>query len=59
MWYIQDYATGKFLTMRWNKISFTDNMELAYCFDTEEEAIQFEDNNGHSFEELTTPVFIA
>lgn len=44
---------GKYLTAKNNKISFTDNVNFAYVFKSEKEAIEWEDKNGNLFDELT------
>lgn len=59
MWYLKDDVTGKYLTVYgMKKIWFTDNKEIAHTFDTEQQAVQFEDDHGHDFQEYTKPVFI-
>ena len=45
--------SGEYLTVKNGKISFTKNKNMAYTFASEEEAIQWEDDNANDFDELT------
>jgi len=58
MWYLKDINTGKYLTLHGMQIGFTDNLEIAYRFEKEKDAIQFEDDYNNDFDEITEPVFI-
>jgi hypothetical protein len=58
MWYLKDVSTGKYLTLYGMVIGFTDNLEIARSFESEAEAVQFEDDYSNDFKEYTEPVFI-
>jgi len=51
--YVLVDKNGKYLTAKNNKVSFTDNVNFAYVFKSEKEAIEWEDANANSFDELT------
>ena len=44
---------GKYLTTRNNKIEFTGNLNIAYVFSSEKEAVEWEDKNSNFFDSLT------
>lgn len=56
--YIIGTRDNKYLSITPNKVFFTDNVNLASCFESLEDLVKFEDENPNLYSEFTYPYTI-
>lgn len=57
-YYIIGTKDNRYLSIAPNKVFFTDNVNLASCFESLEALVKFEDQNPNLYNELTYPYTI-